>query len=89
VWMVIAAYYPADYSNWYDYAISPIGRICLLGWTISFFYHLANGVRHLFWDMGKGYTIPVATRSGIMVVLFTLAMTAGSWAYIYTKAGIQ
>lgn len=87
LWMVAAAYYPAHYATWHGYLISPIGRILLLSWTLSFYFHLANGVRHLFWDMGKGFTLPAAARSGWLVVLFTLGMTALSWGYIYHMSG--
>lgn len=87
-WMVVAAYYPANYAEYHGYLTSWGGRMLLLGWTLSLFYHLANGIRHLFWDIGKGYTIPAATCSGWMVVLFTLGMTAASWAYVYHKAGL-
>src|ERR1700741_74027 len=31
------------------------GRLLLFGWTLAFFYHLANGVRHLAWDAGYGF----------------------------------
>jgi succinate dehydrogenase / fumarate reductase cytochrome b subunit len=86
-WMVIAAYYPAQYAMWHDYVISPFGRVALMSWTLAFYFHLANGVRHLFWDMGKGYSIAAATRSGWLVVFFTLAMTAGTWGYVYSKMG--
>jgi len=86
-WMVIAAYFPAHYAKWHGYAISPVGRILLLGWTLAFYFHLANGVRHLFWDIGKGYSIPAATRSGWLVILFTLALTCGTWGYVYNHMG--
>jgi succinate dehydrogenase / fumarate reductase cytochrome b subunit len=88
VWLVISAYFPAHYTDWYRYAISPVGRVMFLGWTLSFYYHLANGIRHLFWDMGKGYTLKVATISGWAVVFFTLAATAASWGYIADKTGV-
>ena len=40
---------------------SPIGVLLLIGWTFAFFYHLLNGVRHLFWDLGVGYERTAAT----------------------------
>lgn len=87
-WLIVAAYYPVHYVKWHHHATSWPGRILLLGWLFSFYYHLANGIRHLFWDMGKGYTIPVMTFTGWLVVLFSLGMTAGSVAFIYHQAGL-
>ena len=58
------------------------GLVLLGGWSFAFFYHLANGIRHLFWDMGIGFEIHTVTRSGIAVVLLSLLMTGGTWYYI-------
>lgn len=81
-WLMLAAYAPSHYAKWYGYANSWAGRMVLLGVLLAFHYHLANGIRHLFWDIGKGYAIRTATRSGWCVVLFTFAATAAVWCYI-------
>ena len=54
---------------------SLFGKITLLLATAALFFHLANGVRHLFWDAGKGFSNPQITRSGVLVILFTIAVT--------------
>ncbi|MEO1864772.1 MAG: succinate dehydrogenase, cytochrome b556 subunit, partial [Pseudomonadota bacterium] len=41
----------------------------------GFFYHLANGLRHLCWDRGYGYDIKNVYRSGWAVVASSI--TAG------------
>ena len=38
------------------------------GWLFSAFYHLCNGIRHLFWDAGYGFELKDAYRSGWIVV---------------------
>lgn len=81
-WLVIAAYMPEYYQTLYDLLASQPGRLCLLGWTLAFFYHLSNGIRHLFWDMGKGYSLPALHRSGWAVVFFAVTMTALTWGFI-------
>ena len=43
------------------------------------FYHLFNGIRHLFWDLGYGFEIKEAYRSGWIVVVVSLVATAISW----------
>ncbi|XP_061110920.1 succinate dehydrogenase cytochrome b560 subunit, mitochondrial isoform X2 [Conger conger] len=35
-------------------------------------YHTCNGIRHLVWDLGKGFKIPEVYRSGYMVVVLSL-----------------
>jgi succinate dehydrogenase / fumarate reductase, cytochrome b subunit len=57
-WLWSAAYAPAFYSTFHAGLNSPFGQICLLGWTLAFYYHLGNGIRHLFWDMGKVLPFP-------------------------------
>ena len=48
----------------------------LVGWSLCFFYHLANGIRHLAWDAGYGFDPKRIRSSGWTVVVFTLAATA-------------
>lgn len=80
-WLVSAAYYPAYYYNVQEFMSSIPGMVALLGWTVAFYYHLANGIRHLFWDIGKGFELKQAKVSGLVVLVFTAAATAFSWGY--------
>jgi succinate dehydrogenase / fumarate reductase cytochrome b subunit len=64
---------------------STIGQIMLILWSFAFYYHLGNGIRHLFWDIGKGYALDNVTRSGVAVILFALLATAGTWACIHMR----
>lgn len=87
LWLYTAAYAPAYYAQFFDCLSSSIGRFLLLGWTFSFFYHLSNGIRHLFWDMGKGYAIPDVNRSGWMVVFSAVIFTALIFGFIHSAQG--
>lgn len=55
---------------------SILGQLALVAWAFSMFYHLCNGIRHLFWDVGQGYEIKSLYASGKMVVVTALALTA-------------
>ena len=37
-------------------------------------YHMLNGVRHLFWDTGRGLGLRAAALSGYTTVLFSLLL---------------
>lgn len=50
-------------------------RVGLALWLVAFLYHLANGLRHLFWDAGLGLERAQARRSA-MIVLVTVAIAA-------------
>lgn len=86
-WLVIAAYMPFRYAGFHDVLLSPIGRLVLFGWTFAFFYHLCNGIRHLFWDIGKGFALKAVTASGVIVLLTSVALTVGCFAYAYHASG--
>lgn len=86
-WLWTAAYAPMLHSEMRECMASPFGLALLAGWTAAFYYHLSNGIRHLFWDMGKGLDIPCATRSGWFVLLMTLLLTVFTWSFVLNTAG--
>ena len=88
-WLAIAAYVPSIYADFYALATSPLGLFVLVGFSYCFYYHLCNGIRHLFWDIGKGFSLPVMVRSGWAVVYFSFLLTAFSWAFVYTSTKAQ
>lgn len=81
-WLCVVAYAPAYYGSLYDCLSSLLGQLFLLSWMFSFYYHLANGIRHLFWDIGKGFRLSQVAASGWAVVVFTLIMTAVTWGFV-------
>ena len=80
IWMLLAAASgEAAFALFQSFNASLLGQVMLFGWTVSLFYHMGNGVRHLFWDIGKGYEIPTAYRSGYAVLAFTALLTGIIW----------
>ncbi len=59
-----------------DFFQTGFGFILLYAWIFAFAYHLCNGIRHLFWDVGKGFSIPAVYRSGYLVLLAAALLTA-------------
>ena len=47
-------------------------QLLMIAWVFAFYYHLCNGIRHLFWDMGKGFELETVTKSGIAVLATAL-----------------
>jgi succinate dehydrogenase / fumarate reductase cytochrome b subunit len=81
-WFVAIAAGGANYDQAVALMTSMLGRLCLIAWSFSFFLHLANGVRHLFWDVGRGLEIKQANASAWFVLAFTIAMTAVFWVLL-------
>jgi len=59
-----------------------IGRLLLIGWSFAFFYHLANGIRHLVWDTGRGFEKHQANASAWLVIIFSVTATAAFWVLL-------
>ena len=78
-WLVAAATSPDAFATAQGFLGSWIGTFLLFGWTISLFYHLANGIRHLMWDTGYGLDLESAYRSGYAVLAATGALTVLAW----------
>lgn len=55
-------------------------KILLFGASFAFFYHLANGIRHLWWDSGRGFEISQVNASGWIVVVVSITLTVAAWA---------
>ena len=87
-WLIAAATGAEAYAAAEAFFASIIGRAILLGFTVALFYHLTNGIRHLFWDAGYGFELETATKSGWAVVIATLVLTVLAWFMAYgMKAG--
>ena len=82
VWWLLAAATSADYFATVDGLLTSwIGYLVLLGSTWALAYHLLNGIRHLFWDMGHGFEIETVERSGMAVVIGSGALTVLLWLF--------
>ena len=84
-WFVSLAGGPASYAAAARLLASPIGLAVLLGWTFSFLYHLLNGVRHLFWDAGRGFERTQRHLSGWLVVLGAIAVNLCVAAWVWSR----
>ena len=81
-WLLNAAQGPEAYQYFRAVMSGLFGQILLIGWTFAFFLHLGNGVRHLFWDTGRGLEKHQANASAWFVIVFAAALTAAFWVVI-------
>lgn len=82
-WLVALAKGPWAYAAYAKHVDAWYGQVLLLGFSWSLLYHLCNGVRHLAWDLGYGYSIPAVYRSGYVMVASSLLLTAAAWGVAY------
>ncbi len=78
-WLIAAAAGPSAYATLHGFLASWLGLLLLLGWTFSFFFHLCNGIRHLFWDAGYGFDLQTIYASGWAVVAISIGLTLSAW----------
>ncbi len=78
-WIVSAAYGPDAYGAFTHFIGSPIGYLLLLGFSVALFYHLCNGIRHLFWDVGLNFEIAATKRANMIVIAGTIFLTVVAW----------
>jgi succinate dehydrogenase / fumarate reductase cytochrome b subunit len=79
-WAIALAQGPDQYAQFKALLGSWPGKVVMFGLTLSLFYHLANGVRHLVWDAGHGLDVKSANASSVVVFAFTVAATLAIWA---------
>ncbi len=86
-WLVAAASGLDAFDRLQSFNGSIIGKLLLLGWSIAFFYHLLNGIRHLAWDAGWGFELPAAYKTGYAVLVGTALLTILAWVIGYYRMG--
>lgn len=83
LWLVCAASGDGPYSIMRAFWGSWIGLAILFFFTLSLFYHFCNGIRHLAWDMGRGFDLPDMHRSGHIVIAASILITIAFWAIAF------
>ena len=64
-----------------------LGWVVLFGLTIAAWYHTLAGIRHLFWDAGKGFELSTVYASGYTVLGASAVLTLLTWAYVLAAPG--
>jgi succinate dehydrogenase / fumarate reductase cytochrome b subunit len=75
-----AAGTPESYEFMSGIANSWFGKLLLFGFTVTLYYHMANGIRHLFWDTGVGLDLEIAKKSGNVSLIAAGALSIITWA---------
>jgi len=78
-WLAALAGGPDSFASASALLGSFIGQLLLFGFSVSLFYHLSNGIRHLVWDTGHGFDLEAVYRSGRVVMVATAVLTVLAW----------
>ena len=86
-WVAALAGGADSYEGYMRLLGSPLGLLVLFGLTVSFLYHLANGIRHLFWDSGRGFEPKTADMSGWATIVFGVVASVLIWIIVFLHMG--
>ena len=91
-WLAALASGEAVYAGFVDIFTLQAGGLNILGWivgvglTLTFFQHLASGVRHLFMDEGANFELGGNKRTAILTFAFSVVATAAFWLVMLEKS---
>jgi succinate dehydrogenase / fumarate reductase, cytochrome b subunit len=86
-WFSAAGAGPERYAHAMATIGSPLVQVLLAGGLFSFCYHLLNGIRHLFWDAGYGFELPVARKTGWAAAIGAVVLTLVLWVVLGLSLG--
>ena len=86
-WLAAAASGPGRYAGAVDVLGSFPLQLVLFGAAFAFCYHLLNGIRHLFFDMGRGFELATARKSARFTVIGAVALALVVWFVLRASLG--
>lgn len=78
-WALALSLGPGPYGGYMAALGSIPGKVVLFGLTVCVLFHLANGVRHLFWDAGLGFEPKTADATAVIALIFGVAGAMALW----------
>ncbi len=76
LWLYALAFSPSLYASVAGFVQSPIGFIVVAGYVWSLCFHLMNGLRHLYWDYGRGLAVKTASMTAWLIYGASLLLAA-------------
>ncbi|MBO9621391.1 MAG: succinate dehydrogenase, cytochrome b556 subunit [Sphingomonas sp.] len=91
-WLSALSSGPAAYAAFVELftvksgGLNILGYILAVGLTLSFFQHMASGVRHLFLDAGANFELGGNKRTALVTFVFSILATAAFWVFLLEKS---
>lgn len=80
-WFMSLAIGPDAYAFFTWVMGSWVGMIVLIGFTWVLFHHMFGGIKHFFWDFGKGFELDTVERVAKLAVVIPIFVTANVWIF--------
>lgn len=78
-WLLALAAGPGAYEAYKGLLGSPLGKLVLFGLTFALFFNMSSMVRHMIWDVGKGFQPRFADTMTIASFVFAAVATIAVW----------
>ncbi len=75
IWLIAAGLGEERYDQFMALVQMPYAHFLFSCFAFALFYHMGNGVRHVFWDIGVGLNKKTAEWTGWLVLLFAFGAT--------------
>jgi succinate dehydrogenase / fumarate reductase cytochrome b subunit len=75
-WLCLMAFFPTYYDGVMAFCQHGFMRLMWGGLMWAAYYHWLNGLRHLAWDVGLGFTLKTIHQTGWLVVVASFVLTA-------------
>jgi succinate dehydrogenase / fumarate reductase, cytochrome b subunit len=82
-WLVAAASGEASFDTAQRLASSWLGRLVLFGYTFALMHHMLGGLRHLVWDLGRGFEPHERKNMARLTLFISLPLTVLIWVVAY------
>ncbi len=86
-WLVAAAAGPQSYETFSTILQSWPGWIVLCGYTWALMHHALGGLRHLYWDTGRGFELATVDRLSRLTLIGSIGLTLAIWLVAGWKMG--
>lgn len=86
-WLLAAGSGPNAYAIFEGFIGSLIGRLVLFGYTWALLHHALGGLRHLIWDMGRGFEPTEREMLTLATLVGSIGLTLVLWIVGYLAMG--
>lgn len=85
VWLWLLAEGETAYSIAERFINAWYGQLLLLAISFSLIFHTLTGIRHLVWDTGLNLEVRAAEKTGYLVIILAILLTALFWYLVCTR----
>lgn len=82
-WLMALAAGPHAYGLFTGLALTPLGQLIVFGFVWSLAFHFLNGIRHLVWDIGRGFSPKTANLASVLIIIGSIALAAAVFFFGY------